>query len=442
MGFDVAARAAPGDARAAPASAAVREAYVAVPMPSGFRVEYSELEGPVFADARGHTLYIWPFKQMRAGVTGEQKGKPLCYGQPHKVTAGMMSPYPGGVPLPSVDPQPACTDLWPPVMATRDDKPLGKWTVLERTDGTRQWAYDEQPLYTSVLDRQPGDVMAGTRRKADDNQDSPAGREPVGPPSLVAPGFAVKTTLLGRMLTTAKSYSVYVSDQDTARKSLCDAACAQVWRPMLAPLSAQPVGEWTVIERSAGVRQWAYRNKPLYTYARDTHLESQQGSDVPGWHNVYTQHAPPLPAGFTVQDTIAGQVVADSRGMTVYKYNCGDDSLDQLSCDHPAFTQVYRLAICGAGDPARCRKNWPYVPAADGVSSSRTWSVLRIDPDTGRLAAAGAVNALSVWAYRGRPIYTYSGDYEPGDVNGDSVGEWRGKRNGYVGIWLRSEFFR
>ncbi len=121
----------------------------------------SELEGPVFADSSGHTLYIWPFKRMRVGYSGEQKGKPACYDEVLKETAGLMSPYPAGVILPDLETRLSCAKLWPPVLAKADDKPVGKWTVVDRKDGTKQWAYDEQPLYTSAFDKQPGDVYGG-----------------------------------------------------------------------------------------------------------------------------------------------------------------------------------------------------------------------------------------------------------------------------------------
>jgi hypothetical protein len=44
-------------------------------MPPGFRVEISELDGPVFADSKGRTLYRWPYRTMRNGVTGDSKGE-------------------------------------------------------------------------------------------------------------------------------------------------------------------------------------------------------------------------------------------------------------------------------------------------------------------------------------------------------------------------------
>ena len=421
-------------------SGSAAEEYVAVPMPPGFHVESSDLEGPVFADSRGHTLYSWPYKRLRNGYSGEQKGKPACYGEVLKETAGLMSPYPAGVLLPELDKRPACTALWPPVIAAADAQPVGKWTIVDRKDGTKQWAYDEQPLYTSILDHAPGDVMGGTGRRS--GGDSPAIRVPVGPPSKVPPGFAVKTTSTGRLLVTARNYSVYSFDKDTADKSACDVICARTWPPLIAPETARPQGEWSTIERGAGVRQWAFRKKPLYTYAVDPRTESEEGSDVPGWHNVYVQQVPAPPAQFTVQDTIVGQVLADAHGMTVYVYNCGDDSADQLSCDDPDDTQIYRLAMCGGGDPVKCGQNWPYVRAEKGASSKgHLWSVMSIDPRTGHRAAPQQADALSVWAYRDRPVYTYAGDKKPGDVNGDGTGEWRGQRDGLKAFWLRDDYF-
>jgi predicted lipoprotein with Yx(FWY)xxD motif len=426
---------------AAADSAGIVESYVSVPMPPGFKVVISELEGPIFADARGHTLYMWPSKKLRNGYSGEMKGKPACYDEVRKETAGLMSPYPAGVLLPDLATRPSCIKLWPPVLASGDAKPVGKWTILTRKDGTKQWAYDEQALYTSTLDQAPGEAIGGSTRK--DNEESPAVRVPVAPPPKVPPGFAVKTTSNGRLLTTDRNYSVYTYDKDSATESKCDSVCVRTWIPLIASQLAQAQGEWSTIERSAGLRQWTFRGKPLYTYVMDTNQWSQEGSDVPGWRNVYTQRVPPPPADFTVQDSVSGQVLADHRGMTIYLYNCGDDSVDQLSCDHPDDTQVYRLAMCGAGDAVRCLENWPYVPADKiAMSTGHAWTVMRIDPKSGRRAAAEQPGAVSVWAYRERPVYTYAGDRQPGDINGDSAGEWRGYRNGFKAFWLRVDYHR
>lgn len=436
------------------------EVYRDVPMPAGFSVVQTELEGPVFANAKGMTLYKWPLHKLRNGYSGESPGTPACYDDVLTVTAGLMSPYPAGVPLPELDSRLSCIDLWKPELvelsgkssgvtaselsAASDVEPIGDWTLVTRRDGALQWAYDEQPLYTSARDKAPGDTFGGTRRKADN--DGPAGRVPIGPPAQVPAEFAVRTTTIGRLLTTSANYSVYARDDESSSDLSCIGVCLRRFEPMLAPALAATTlaktkGEWSVVERSPGKWQWVYRGKPLYRHLNDSQPWSQEGTDEAGWANVFTQRAPLPPAPFTQQHTIAGTVLADARGHTVYIYQCGEDSQDQLACDHPADTQVYRLAMCGAGDLDRCQEYWPYVLAEEGAkSNSRAWSILRINPETGRITNSDDPSGIRVWAYRDRPVYTFARDLNPGDVNGVGTGEWRGKRNGLLAFWIRDDF--
>lgn len=419
--------------------AGATESWVNVPMPAGFRVQATELEGPVFANAAGMTLYTWPQHRQRNGYSGESPGTPACYDEVLTVTAGLMSPYPPGIKLPDLDTRPSCTDLWPPELAAEGAEAIGKWTILDRKDGSRQWAYEEQPVYTSVRDQAPGDVLGGTKRRY--GGDSPANRVPLEPPPMLPPGFAVRTTTNGRLLTTDKNYSVYAYDGDSADQIACTGECLNNWKPVVAPELARAKGDWSIIERSPGVRQWMFRGKPLYSHDLDQSSWSLQGSDVPGWSNVFTQTAPPFPATFTVQQTLTGDVIADSRGMTIYTYICGDDSQDQLACDHPEDTQVYRLAMCGGGDAERCLEYWPYIEADPGDPQQNSlWTVVSIDPGTGHFAHPEQEDAINVWAYRQRPVYTFGLDKMPGDIRGSGTGEWRGQRNGLKAFFVRDDY--
>jgi predicted lipoprotein with Yx(FWY)xxD motif len=417
------------------------EDYGREPMPSGFKVIVTEFEGPVFADAKGNTLYDWPRTSLRNGDAGEQKGKPTCDDHKYTDSAGLMSPYPPGLELPEVATRPSCADVWPPVLATPKDKPVGKWTILDRKDGRKQWAYDGYALYISVLDHGPGDVFGGSRMKSSSAEPG-AQREPVGPPPDIPPQFAVDTVATGRLLVISDTgRSVYYSDQDSSGKSNCDLECLHDWAPVLAPETVHPQGEWSTVESSPGVKQWAFRKMPVYTRTLDSRGASLEGTDVPGWHNVYTQKAPPAPLGFTVNDTQSGQVLGDAQGMTVYVYNCNDDAIDQLACNHPDTPQEYRLAVCGRGDVELCLKNFPYVLAPRGTkSNSHIWSTMDIDPHTGKKAARNAPGGLHVWAYRDRPVYYCGRDKKPGDIECDAWGEFNGTRNGFKAFWLRDDF--
>jgi predicted lipoprotein with Yx(FWY)xxD motif len=374
-------------------------------------------------------------------VTGDGKGESNCAEVASTESSGLMSPYPGGLALPDRGSRPSCQAMWPPAFAAKGAEGIGRWTVLERRDGRRQWAYDGSALYTSVRDREPGDVLGGDSYRHEG--DAPAVREPIKPRPDVPPGFSVSTTLRGRLLQTARGFSVYAFDGDTPKRSGCDAACEARFVPVQAPATARRHGEWSIFVRASGERQWAFRGRPLYVFAEDGRVRSLAGSDVPGWRNVYTQEPTPPPAEFTVQETSSGEVLADARGRTLYSYTCGDDAPDQLSCEHPDDTQVYRLAMCGGGSAERCGRNFPYVQAEGSArAKGRLWSVVAIDPATGRFAARGQPGSLHVWAYRDRPIYTFAGDGQPGEVNADGLGEFQSDREGFRAFWWRDDFFR
>jgi len=423
------------------ADAPDHELYVKEVLPPGFQVIATELEGPVFADAQGRTLYKWPLQTLRNGATGDRQGRPsTCTNEVLRVSAGLMSPYPAGLALPDLDHRPSCVDLWPPVIAPKDAKAVGKWTVIQRGDGAEQWAYDGYPLYASSLDRKPGDVHGGTKMSA--GGDGGVVRVPVGPAIGIPPGFKVVPSTSGRLITTDRGDSVYTWDgDDKPNVSNCYKDCLIDWAPVLAPEIVKERDDWTIVKRAPGVNQWAFRGKPLYTYNYDRGSRNFWGADVPGWHNAYTQRALRPPEGFTVQDAEGGgQVLADSRGHTIYYYNCRDDSFAQLACDNPDSTQAYRMAICGNGDPKLCRETFPYVIAPAGAkSTSRLWSVIAIDPNTGHRAAPGQ-ESLQVWAYRDRPVYNYVGDDQPGVTNADGYGEFTGGRNGFKAFVLRDIF--
>lgn len=421
---------------------ALTEDYVRETMPPGFKVVIAELEGAVWADASGKTLYGWPLTPLRNGNAGELKGKPTCDDTHYKENAGLQSPYPGGLELPEVATRPSCVQDWPPVLASADAKPVGKWTIVDGPGGRKQWAYDGQALYTSVLDKKAGDVFGATSALEGGDGEG-ALRKPMGPERSMPSQFKVNVTHAGRMLTLDNNYAVYVFDGDTAKKFGCTGACLEKFSPVLAPERIRAQGDWSIVERSPGVKQWAYRGRPTYSYNLEGKRPSFEGSDEPGWHNVFTQLPPTFPKGFQITDSTAGSMLADAKGRTIYLYNCNDDAQDQLDCSHPSQPQAYRLAICGKGDWQRCQKVFTYLPAgADEKSTSNIWSIKHIDASTGRWVEPNAPGAMRVWAYRDRPVYLCARDKVPGDYECDSWGEFSGMRNGWKTFWIREVFGR
>lgn len=52
----------------------------------------------------------------------------------------------------------ACAQNWPPFVATANAKPWESWTIVNRDDGSKMWAYKGKPLYTWKNDKAPGDT--------------------------------------------------------------------------------------------------------------------------------------------------------------------------------------------------------------------------------------------------------------------------------------------
>ena len=78
-----------------------QEAYFEEELPPGIQVVATALDGPVYADAQGRTLYRWPLRALRNGSTGDRKDGPSnCTDEVLRTEVGFMSPYPAGLILP------------------------------------------------------------------------------------------------------------------------------------------------------------------------------------------------------------------------------------------------------------------------------------------------------------------------------------------------------
>lgn len=89
-------------------------------------------------------------------------------------------------------------------------------------------------------------------------------------PAFAADPAMTAQTTKGPTLVDAKSMTLYTFDKDTAGKSACNGPCAANWPPLAAPASATTMGSYAVVTRDDGSKQWAYKDKPLYTWAKDT----------------------------------------------------------------------------------------------------------------------------------------------------------------------------
>ena len=92
-------------------------------------------------------------------------------------------------------------------------------------------------------------------------------------------------TTVGTVLADSKGMTLYTFDRDTAPgKSACNGPCATNWPPLMVDSSLAASGNWSVITRDDGGKQWAYKGKPLYLWSKDQKPGDTTGE---GFNNVW-----------------------------------------------------------------------------------------------------------------------------------------------------------
>ena len=86
-------------------------------------------------------------------------------------------------------------------------------------------------------------------------------------------------------------------------------------------------------------------------------------------------------------DTAKGKTFVDDKGMTLYTFD--KDSGGKSMCNGP------------------CTTNWPPLLAADDAKPTADMTIVVRD------------DGKKMWAYKGKPLYTYKQDAASGDVKGD-----------------------
>jgi predicted lipoprotein with Yx(FWY)xxD motif len=86
-------------------------------------------------------------------------------------------------------------------------------------------------------------------------------------------------------------------------------------------------------------------------------------------------------------DTPKGKTFVDAKGMTLYTFD--KDAGGKSMCNGP------------------CAENWPPLAAADDAKPTADMTIVIRD------------DGKKMWAYKGKPLYTFKKDTAPGETNGD-----------------------
>lgn len=95
----------------------------------------------------------------------------------------------------------------------------------------------------------------------------------------------------GGVLVGANGMTLYTFDRDPVGggKSVCNGPCAANWPPLAAGADAKTGGDWSVITRDDGSKQWAYKGAPLYYWVKDQKPGDKTGD---GFNNVWHSAKP------------------------------------------------------------------------------------------------------------------------------------------------------
>jgi predicted lipoprotein with Yx(FWY)xxD motif len=170
----------------------------------------------------------------------------------------------------------ACLSEWKPVRAAEMARPVGDWTIAIRPDdGGRQWAWQGKPVYTSTRDLEPGGVAG----------DGVPGWETAIPKRNYVPSdVVVRPTDYGPTWARASDgrtlyvKMIFVNSNDGVTRHLgiktgpeaCMDECLKTYIPFLPSEGAKAEGDWKIVTRPDGSKQWAWKDMPLFLYAMDT----------------------------------------------------------------------------------------------------------------------------------------------------------------------------
>lgn len=90
-------------------------------------------------------------------------------------------------------------------------------------------------------------------------------------------------------LVNSAGMTLYTFDKDVAGsgKSACNGPCAVNWPPLRAETTNSGSGDWSIVVRDDGSRQWAFKGKPVYLWVKDQKPGDKSGDGVNKvWHVV------------------------------------------------------------------------------------------------------------------------------------------------------------
>ena len=100
--------------------------------------------------------------------------------------------------------------------------------------------------------------------------------------AIAAPAVETVDTEKGKVIAAENGMTLYTFKKDEAGTSNCYDDCGVKWPPYLAEAAAKADGDYTLIERKDGAKQWALKGMPLYFWVKDGKKGDATGDGVGG----------------------------------------------------------------------------------------------------------------------------------------------------------------
>lgn len=323
-----------------------------------------------------------------------------------------------------------CAALWPPAIAPADAAASGGWTVIQRADGSKQWALNGKPLYRFSKDIDIGSVGGNSPARFGRGpnvgnrgriigpipQDAPLpeGWRPAHfiPRSdvVLPPGFGLRDVedAAGLVFIYQGDYVVYWFDGHPDEDA-CGLGCP--WEVIEASALAETLGDFSAVTRADGVKQWTYKSRPLYTFLGDRGVAAVNGAGIdPRWRVAHiARHYMPATVRVGESDRLGKILVTVPGGKTLYRRDAyifqsgGGHTLRHGNPVRPAVGRdIGTNALCANA----CEQWQPFIAPADAKPQAY-WSVAKRE------------DGRRQWVYKGFALWMYAGDAKPGDTTGN-----------------------
>ena len=109
-------------------------------------------------------------------------------------------------------------------------------------------------------------IQTGLLARADEKESSSSAAQLVYPGNVAMSEEPPKGMVFRQFPTGQR---LYVYDKDSPGKSVCNIGCESAWPPLIARPGSKTLGDWTLITRYDGQKQWAYKGRPVYMRFHD-----------------------------------------------------------------------------------------------------------------------------------------------------------------------------